>query len=620
MSAGLVIGIDIGTSGTGVAWGRTGVKEANFLRWDDVQDIVKTPTRVFYRGDHPVGWALLTPDSLADDISVKEWFKCDVGTNSDPRQYYVQFLSYLYRELSTRYKPEMLGDTPWEDARIHFLFSVPATWDPALGKVFGGFASEAGFGRISGHSLNVDITEPEAVAAFQLCYPKALHRFQDFCLLEIEQGQDGHPCAIELKPVSGIDIGSTYIDAGFEAHVKKALEPLQSCLSREASHIAWEMRNSALFQNAKHDFGRDKISNEILLPLADCAGLTTGPIRDGSFVFTGREMQQLFDRQVKLLQEKMTRLANDLVELKPEPHLDCILLSGGLGSSSYVADAIKDLCANFAHPLLNSAKVIISDDPRLSVCRGMVYHALRGANLFPKFPCRASFGVACLVPKGRSVEEKWKPIMKQAKKEHCLEKIDSVTKKELVCCIDWFLKKVMWNDFKATLPLLTPAQGTMIDNGQTIDCKHSAYFAANMDRKARVAGVEIMTSLQEDPFPLRRAPRSQAPALPAPTTPNDKSRTFASMHVDLSSIQDFDIERPSGVKRTLNKAMETMGIREPFVKVNFLIEAKIGLAHAHFQCFDVSKTKALGEPISVSTRPENRGLVLFSTGLVDVDE
>lgn len=143
------------------------------MRWDEALDIVKTPTRVFYRGGGLVGWGLQAPDYHSTDVSVKEWFKADLGQGSQPaddtRKSYIDFMTCLYHELSRRHAPAMLGKTPWKDARIHFLFSVPATWDARTVEDFRGFALSAGFGQLPGHSMDIGLTEPQAVAAFQLC-------------------------------------------------------------------------------------------------------------------------------------------------------------------------------------------------------------------------------------------------------------------------------------------------------------------------------------------------------------------------------------------------------------------------------------------------------------------
>lgn len=168
--------------GTGVAWGRTDTKRVEFLRWDEALDIVKTPTRLFYCDDEVAGWGLKAPDHQRTDIVSHEWFKLQLDQGlqrtDKVRRLYTDFLTCLHQEISGHYASKMLGKTPWKDARIHFLFSVPATWDALTVEAFRDFASAAGFDKPSGHSLDIGLTEPQAVAAFQLCYGNTTFGFE----------------------------------------------------------------------------------------------------------------------------------------------------------------------------------------------------------------------------------------------------------------------------------------------------------------------------------------------------------------------------------------------------------------------------------------------------------
>ena len=57
---------------------------------------------------------------------------------------------------------------PWKSITIRFLFSAPATWDSKLVETFKALASQAGFAKCEEHDITVSLTEPEAVAAFEL--------------------------------------------------------------------------------------------------------------------------------------------------------------------------------------------------------------------------------------------------------------------------------------------------------------------------------------------------------------------------------------------------------------------------------------------------------------------
>lgn len=59
--------------------------------------------------------------------------------------------------------------------------------------------------------------------------------------------------AADARP-KGYEIGSTYIDGGFQLLAKSLLEPFASRLGRSIDDVAWELRNTVQFQIVKHDF------------------------------------------------------------------------------------------------------------------------------------------------------------------------------------------------------------------------------------------------------------------------------------------------------------------------------------------------------------------------------
>jgi len=104
----------------------------------------------------------------------RELFKVDFGNRDrnhiHVENLYIDFLRCLYQELRLRqFTPQILGGKSFEECAIHFLFSVPATWDPALVSNFKQLISNAGFDVIKDHTVYVSMTEPQAVAAFQMC-------------------------------------------------------------------------------------------------------------------------------------------------------------------------------------------------------------------------------------------------------------------------------------------------------------------------------------------------------------------------------------------------------------------------------------------------------------------
>ena len=83
---------------------------------------------------------------------------------------YQHFLTCIYEHLRTHFNAGHLGGRNWDDLRIQFSFSIPATWKVEGGKIqaFRKLAKDAGFGRQKLHDVQVSLTEPHAVAAYTM--------------------------------------------------------------------------------------------------------------------------------------------------------------------------------------------------------------------------------------------------------------------------------------------------------------------------------------------------------------------------------------------------------------------------------------------------------------------
>ena len=78
-------------------------------------------------------------------------------------KWYEDYLRLLYRHIEFKLSPELLR-TPWHNAKIEFIFSVPTTWKPPTVENFRALAERAGFGTAWSHTLTVGLTEAEAAA------------------------------------------------------------------------------------------------------------------------------------------------------------------------------------------------------------------------------------------------------------------------------------------------------------------------------------------------------------------------------------------------------------------------------------------------------------------------
>ncbi|KAF5016763.1 hypothetical protein F66182_11445 [Fusarium sp. NRRL 66182] len=193
MSVDLLVGIDVGMTGTGVAYRLMEEKEVKYLTWRGESE-EKVPTRLFYgtststntstQQPSLLAWGWDTPNTDIDRATIREFFKTSLGSEradqADIGRVYTDYLTCLYRDLmERRFTPSLLKGTEISLMAVRFLFSVPATWNTAVVAMFERFVSEAGFDRCDGHTFAVDMTEPQAVAAFQMLDPNPGVSLQD---------------------------------------------------------------------------------------------------------------------------------------------------------------------------------------------------------------------------------------------------------------------------------------------------------------------------------------------------------------------------------------------------------------------------------------------------------
>ncbi|KAM0078625.1 hypothetical protein ACKRZS_009350 [Fusarium odoratissimum] len=468
MAEDLVVGIDVGMSGTGVAYRQKGHAEVICLKWGiDMKD-PKTPTRVFYNvHDQPprlVGWGTEAPDDSVEHLKLYEWFKVDLGEvdgdNGQVKSLYRDFLTSLYGELSTkRFTSALLGGKNFEEAEVLFLFSVPATWDPAAVHDFTQLVRDSGFEKEGLRSVRVTMTEPQAVAAYEICVRNPDYQLKngesvlivdagggttDFCLLKMDDTYEKPPQAMELAPPTACAIGSSYIDRGFEEMVVTYLQEKRDLLLRDIEDVAWDLRNSNRFRIYKHEFNPDKFRELTFnIPFKTSArDDSRHPPPPPSFVLTGKSLGSLFDSQIGEINQHIRRFARALETdsgTNSENHLDYIVLAGGLGSSRYVLGKIEEFIGESQTNLALKTKVVMSSAPRLSVCMGLVYNAGRNPELFPRRFNRVSVGVASQSLTGAIKKSRFRNLITRA-----LLRFPKGEKPEGE--VEWFLIKVKFQD------------------------------------------------------------------------------------------------------------------------------------------------------------------------------
>ncbi|KAF5545607.1 hypothetical protein FMEXI_5996 [Fusarium mexicanum] len=549
MAEDLVVGIDVGMSGTGVAYRRKGYAEVTCLEWGIDKKDPKTPTRVFYNvRDQPpklVGWGMEVPDDSVEPLELREWFKVDLGAidadQFEVKRMYRDFLTSLFYELSThRFTPAILGGKSFEEASVLFLFSVPALWDPAVVEDFMQLVRESGFEEKGLRSARVTMTEPQAVAAYEICVPNSEYKLKvseprppgnpqltcisqngenvlivdagggttDFCLLKMDDSYEKPPQAMELAPPTACTTGSTFIDQGFEEMVMTYLQDKRDSLVRDIDDVSWDLRNSNLFHIGKREFDPDNWNDlEFNIPLKNSAPT--------SFVLTGKSLVKAF----------MTDSGTN-----SENHLDYIILAGGLGSSRYVLGKIEEFMGKLPFKLAAKPKVVMSAAPRLAVCMGLVHNAGRNPELFPR-----RFNRPLPQFHQASISKGQKPGGE----------------------VEWVLVK-----------------GELVPDRVAVH-EQTAYFSADLPSNQRIWELAILHSFESDINHL---------------TLGDACRVHSVLRVNLSHIGEPE---KAGAGDALSRLRS-----KPKIPIKFDLRVEVGLATAEIHCTD-KKGRLCSEPMSI---------------------
>ncbi|KAL9572451.1 hypothetical protein ACKAV7_003284 [Fusarium commune] len=353
MAADLVVGIDIGMTGTGVAYKLKRDRRPTALEWGRDE---KLPTRLFYSDRHQppklVGWGLEVPDDSEKPFTTREWFKVDFGNRDTDQTHveslYIDFLGCLYQELRLRqFTPRILGGKSFEECTINFLFSVPATWDPAL------------------DGDNVLIVDAGGGTT-------------DFCLLKVQDNLHGttevHKSsqAIEIQPVSACEVGSVNIDKGFEDLVKEHFECHRGLFIRSLEQVAWHIRDSDDYRDCKHNFGTEGFDDfTFAIPFHKTnPGESPSLVRIDPFILTERASSPPnpspngSDSFLEVIKAFLTELEKR--RETADTGRNYIILAGGLGSSPYFKGKIQQLVAKSLAKFAEKTEVFTSDDPRLT--------------------------------------------------------------------------------------------------------------------------------------------------------------------------------------------------------------------------------------------------------------
>ncbi|KAK0707694.1 hypothetical protein B0H67DRAFT_685958 [Lasiosphaeris hirsuta] len=415
----IIIGIDFGTTYSGVSWAvNAGTKSVHLITdWPDPKGIRKnynsdkTPTLISYENGAPNKWGF-----QADSSEARRWFKLLL----DPDHKYAKELV----EMAEQHKEGEDGLNSAEDATANFLrelwffsldeiqeripggrsedysikviLAVPAIWGQAAKENIKRLARQAGISEEIPISI---VSEPEA-AALAVIHDKTmagerLEKGDIFVVCDAGGGtvdvisykvntSDPYPLKVdECAQGDGGLCGSAFLDIGFENWVKTKVGV------EEYAQIGDESKAEMMRQfdnQVKRPYSGDKIPRIRSVELKGVKDKPEENIRDDTIYITGTALLTIFDhvcgQVVRLVESQIDEVeSEDRQQVKVCVHrpmlnwqhrvaeltlIKSVLLVGGFGANKYLCRRLND-----AMEARNSGiRVVQAERAWSSICRG----------------------------------------------------------------------------------------------------------------------------------------------------------------------------------------------------------------------------------------------------------
>ncbi|KAF8456975.1 hypothetical protein BGX38DRAFT_1086895, partial [Terfezia claveryi] len=456
----IVVGIDFGTTYSGVAWADTSsaTEEINPIRqWPGAtgrHDVDKVPSEMRYtpiefkwgfQADEapsvrpPVSAPkntklqymklLLDPSQekkgkgrvqLADPLGLAQ-MRLALPPGKLPVDVVSDYLKCL-KEHALDVLSKSFGTNFWKSIPIEYHLTIPAVWSEAAKNLTLQAAERAGIG--SNNEL-VLIAEPEAAALYCLTdmYHDILKTGETFVVADCGGGTVdlvsykilAREPNLKVKEVAvgGGLCGSVFLNRRFETFVRK----------RIGSEVVDEMmRKDRPYRKMMKDFDerlkrifRDSGDQELL----DCdlgnavRDDVAKRVEDGFLEITRQEMREVFNPVIQEIL-RLVREQIDTVGIGSQDRISTVLLVGGFGSSPYLQKYLSD---HIAAMYQNKIKILQPPNAWSAVVRGAVICGLQKVQIQSR-KARRSYGIKCRrtwVPGNPTKYKQWCPFEEEFK-------------------------------------------------------------------------------------------------------------------------------------------------------------------------------------------------------------
>ncbi|KAL4730385.1 hypothetical protein ACLX1H_002419 [Fusarium chlamydosporum] len=400
----IIIGLDFGTTYSGIAWAYSRQPDdiALVTNWESdlrsCSDLDKVPTQLLYDGQDMSHWGYSIP---AEETPLK-WFKLlllrdhDITPEmssssqiSDTRDLIeesckdaVTAVSCFLREIWNHAVGSILkalGPELLNKSRFHVVITLPAIWPPYAQQRMKKAASMSGIleSRPSGATTLGFISEPEAAALATLkdLSKRSTIMPSDTMVICDAGGGTVDLISYEIDSVNPFVVkecvkgdgglcGAVFLDENFLKLIKSKLHPgawkyVSKAHEKKFLNDEWE-------HTIKEQFGRNMGRTWLVYLPDSCSVEDQKGKRRKTLELTSADLLTVFDPVIEQI-EALVRRQTEAIQAKYRRPAKYISLVGGFGRSPYLFDRLRDTTG--CQVLQESG-----NKPWTAICRGAVVH------------------------------------------------------------------------------------------------------------------------------------------------------------------------------------------------------------------------------------------------------
>ncbi|KAK6358567.1 hypothetical protein TWF730_007894 [Orbilia blumenaviensis] len=458
------------------------------------------------------------------------------------------FLQLLYYHMRLTFTDEGLRS---DDMEYSILFTVPAQFEVLEVEKFRSLVKATGFGV---HTISVSLREPEAAILYTLSHGVRSLMPIGKCIILCDAGGGTVDIASykvtahvpttkveQINIVTGRPCGSMNIDLAFKRFL------FDECLDRKwhyffqaSESMVHLQRMCKAFSDRKEAFDNSPSTPNVTIQVSP-PSLSGKNIAAGFLRISRAKMCELFAESItgtmECLKEHVDKCLRDELSIKS------IFLVGGLGSSKYLYQRVKQYCES----LPGDIEVIKPKDAEFAVIRGSIEsHQKSLVGVDDQISLRI-----CPMSYGIRVNERWDPMKHNFQQDGPF--LNPRTKALMARNqIKWLIRK-----------------GDKIQGKRVAEIKE--LFARNFDKSPEIWEDVIVMCPLDDPPPRM----------------NDDVKLACRLRSDMKGIPIEMFERQRMEEKT-----GFWGRRKVFYTCNFEIVMKIGLTDIEFQLFFKQKLRS----------------------------